>query len=506
MKGKQLLFLLLFLVVAFYYGFWEILPKAPQSIHYWRQTDATSIVLNYYQKDANPLHPEVLYQCADEGKSGYAVSEFPGYYYFMAGLWKIFGQSHLIYRLVSLLIFFLGMFHLFKLCQKIKMDAFWSYFIAFSFFTSTVLVFYAANFTTDVPAFSLALIGSFYLYDHWERNRIRLLILAMVFFTLAGLTKIVALMPFFAFFGTYLLLALRNNKSERKDFPGLKFNWKKTLAYSSVIVIVGAWYAYAFSYNAAHKTTFFSTKTYPIWNLKNSDISRIWQQINHVWRDDYFNFSSFVLFGLMILFSIFRFKKADIRLKTIVLLLLAQSVLYVSLWFFCFENHDYYFIHLLYFFIFLSIFSFQTLQERHPKLAQSWILKVVLLLVLVSNTYYAKFRMDKRYKGWGNEYPTYRFAHQVRPYLRSIGIKPEDKVISLPDIAPNYTLYLFQQRGWTQAFNDNLSADQIKKNTKLGAKYLICVGDEVLTREYLQPFLKRKIGQYGDVRIFLLPQ
>jgi hypothetical protein len=41
---------------------------------------------------------------------------------------------------------------------------------------------------------------------------------------------------------------------------------------------------------------------------------------------------------------------------------------------------------------------------------------------------------------------------EVEPYLRSLGIKPDDKVISLPDFSFDITLYFMNQVGWDSGF------------------------------------------------------
>lgn len=505
MKKQHFIFILLFFSVSFYYGYYEILQKKPQSIHRWRQTDSASIAYNFYSRDYNIFHPEVLYQVADQGKSGYTVGEFPGYYFFIAGLWKVFGHSDVIYRLVSFLLFFIGIYHLFKLSLLYIKDTVWSIFIALTFMTSTVVMYYANSFTTDIPALSLSITGFYYFQMYLIKRKRSLLALSLGLFAFAGLIKIVTLMPFLCILGVYFFNTIRLTKIEYASYS-FKLNYRLILAFSVIFILIFAWYAYAVHYNSVHQVFFFSTQTFPIWDYSFDRIVNILDYINEKWLSDYFNFSAFGLFSLFFIFLLINFRKVDKYLRIITSLLFLQTVCYILLWFFCFEQHDYYFIHLMPFLMFLTISTFQLLKEHCPNLFQSTILKVILLFILACNIQNTKYRLKERYEGYANEYPIYQYAHSAAPYLKKIGIKPEDKIISLPDETPNYTLYLFQQRGWSEAGQNNLSAEGVEKCIGLGAKYLICTGYEVLSRPYLKPYLQHKIGQHGDVTIYKLHQ
>ena len=133
----------------------------------------------------------------------------------------------------------------------------------------------------------------------------------------------------------------------------------------------------------------------------------------------------------------------------------------------------------------------------------SFIIKIAFSILLAFNIHYAKSKLKNRYIGEANEYNQFSDVHKITPYLRKIGINPNDKVISLPDHTPCYTLYLMNQPGWSQI---NLKNDSIpvKEYISLGAKYLILSEAEPLTRTSLQPFLKNKIGEFGKVKIFKL--
>ena len=109
LKNNTLYFLLVLILVSLFYYYPKIVLKRPESVHKWRQSDCTSLALNYYQNGMNFFQPQTHNFTSDNDTSGYcATSEIPFVYYFVAILYKIFGYHDFIYRLFNTLIFYLG--------------------------------------------------------------------------------------------------------------------------------------------------------------------------------------------------------------------------------------------------------------------------------------------------------------------------------------------------------------------------------------------------------------
>ena len=119
--------------------------------------------------------------------------------------------------------------------------------------------------------------------------------------------------------------------------------------------------------------------------------------------------------------------------------------------------------------------------------------------------------MDKKvqdlweYRYWDWEMHQKKYEGIV-PYLRGLGIKFEDKVISIPDITPNLTLTFMQQKGFTDYhYSVNYhGVNQTKRKIALGAKYMIVEGTDNLKREDVAPYIKHPIGEYNGIMIFRL--
>ena len=121
------------IITSFTYDYQDVLFRPTQSIHQWRQCDCLSITMNYYQ-DNNPfLQPSVHYLGADG--TGKTISECPLIYYSVASLWKVFGHHEFIYRMLVLLIYFIGLFSVFKLFENKLKDSIWAMICSLLLFT-----------------------------------------------------------------------------------------------------------------------------------------------------------------------------------------------------------------------------------------------------------------------------------------------------------------------------------------------------------------------------------
>ena len=135
MKKEVIIFIISFIGISLCYNYPAILQKKNGSIHQWRQSDCLSITQNYYKENL-PFHTPKIHHMSDEtGKRGVA-SEFPILYYVVGNIWKIMGQQEWIFRLVNVIIAFIGMFYLFKLFSEIFSLIIPSLFLSFFLFTS----------------------------------------------------------------------------------------------------------------------------------------------------------------------------------------------------------------------------------------------------------------------------------------------------------------------------------------------------------------------------------
>jgi hypothetical protein len=135
---------------------------------------------------------------------------------------------------------------------------------------------------------------------------------------------------------------------------------------------------------------------------------------------------------------------------------------------------------------------------------------IAIVPLFGNNTFVSKNFLTKsehEYWGWFQwDYETrIESAETVTPYLRKIGLKRTDLVLSMPDFSPNITLYFMDQKGYTLLYNDNKTKKEIIENAIVNkVKYLI-ITDKILAEDTsFSDYTKNKIGAYKNVSIFKL--
>lgn len=498
------IFLFFFIVIALFYDYNDILLKPTQSIHQWRQCDCLSMAMNYYEGD-NPFFEPSVHYLGHDG-SGKTMSEFPVIYFIVGNLWKVCGHHEYLYRLIVVLMYFLGLLALFKTFEYVLKDSVIALVGALLMFTSPTLVYYGNNFLMDMPAFSLALIGLFFFFRYYQTGYEKYLFIFCIFYIFAGLLKITSLISFIAITGLFGLELINVKlRPDRKVFIQSKF--KIIVLFVSVLLIQFVWYSYANAYNEKHNSGIFLIGIMPIWELTKAQIIDVLDHVNYHIRMDYFRRDTQILFVIMFL-SLFFLKKRNNRIYFLLpFILWIGFIFYLILFFQPLRNHDYYTINLFILIPVVVLAFFKMIKERYNQVFSSIWFKILLVVFLVYNVSFAKEMLEKRYdpKGWQDEMfvKYYKPFMEIEPYLRSLGIQKDDKVLSLSDQSINITLYLMDQKGWT---NYGIQGDSIRIQQKIaqGAKYLLTFRKETQEKAGIKPFTRNKMGSYKNIDIFAL--
>jgi hypothetical protein len=509
-KYSGWVFAFIFLLFSSIYNYQEILFSPPQSLHMWRQCDCLSVTLNYYQ-DKNPFFEPAFHNLGNDG-TGKTVSDFPLIYFGVAQLWKLFGYHEFIYRLVVLMFFFAGLFALFRIFENVLNDSVLAIAGPLFLFTSPTLVYYANNFLMDIPAFSSALIGLYFFFKFTRTSSNRYFYLFAVFYALAGLLKISSLLSFIAIAGIFVLESFNVKISHGGKIFGEPL--KQSFVLIGVVLIQAAWYLYAVNYNSRHTGGIFLIGTLPVWELNSLQIKAALLAVREHLKWDYFRRETHVILILMFVFVLVFFKRADRLIASLTILILIGSLSFTILFFQALKDHDYYTINLFVAVPFVILSFLLLLKAQFNTIYSSLLFRIILIVFLVHNLDFARRRMESRYssKGWQNEnYIEHiqSFA-TISPYLRSIGVTKEDRVISLSDNSPEISLYLMNQKGWTNYFYytnwQKISDDstKIKVEIGLGAKYLLIYDNKMYENQSIKPFLANKIGEYKNIDIYAL--
>jgi len=520
-KYSLIVFVVCLLAMSFLFNYHKIIKLKPTSIHQWRQADCWSFAVNYYEENLNFFKPSLHF--IGKSNTGNASGEFPIIYYTVAQIWKVTGPKAWIFRGFNIFIVFAGLLALFKLFENILKDSVWAIMLTLLLFTSPILVFYTNNFIADAPALGFSLLGAYLFYGFYYSKSQKKLYLACLFFLLGSLLKVTAAMLFISICVIYLieLLKLYRFRGAEKLFDK---PFKQGIPLFLVIALTFSWYAYSSHYNALFNGEYFLLGIIPIWNMDYPLINEFARIINENLGYQFFSTSVILLIiAMFTLLIVFR-KKVNKLLLTISVLLFIGGFLYMIMWFRVFDVHDYYLLNLLIIVAFVLITFFAFIKQNYPSLLMMRGLKWAFLIFLCYNIYYVKvknaIKYERRIENWeysfinrNNELVYWRWLHwysetylkayeTVTPYLRSLGISRTDRVISINDRSPNISLSLMDQKGVTDFGKSFIAADQFYDEIKRGAKYLIINDTSYYRKEFIQPFIKHKMGSYMNIDIF----
>lgn len=499
------------------YGYFKIYNFKPYGIHYWRQSDCVSYAANYYQKDLPFLKPEIYWLGSTQ--NGATVSEFPILYFITGKIWQFTGQKEFVLRMINMLIVFAGLFYLFRLFSEHLKDRFWSLISVVFLFTSPILVNYTNNFLSDAPAFGLGLIGVYYLWKYYNSFILRYLYIASFLYLFAGLLKISALIGILAVIPIHIYMLIFDKERKVKINSFLPF----AILFSGITL----WYSYAIHYNENNVSGVFLQGILPIWEFDHQQIEDIFSAFRKNLIPAFFNKYALIIMGLLLLYIFVKIKRTNKYLMSYFLFLIFGVIGYFILFFQVFNVHDYYLTNML---IIIPVFMFlgldlmknsyrNILNNRYLKTIVS--LFAIVLIILTAQINRQKFFSSEKdlivkngiYKvdqiwEWNHFDYNNRFKalESIKPYLKEIGLKKDDKIISIPDDTPNFSLYMMGYKGWSDyVYPPKRNEEIFNEHLKLGAKYLVVNDTTIFTeREFLQKYTKKLFGQHKNVFIYKL--
>ncbi|MCB0662948.1 MAG: hypothetical protein KDC24_09425, partial [Saprospiraceae bacterium] len=331
------------------------------------------------------------------------------------------------------------------------------------------------------------------------------------------------LVPFLAWFGTWLLgqVILKNPKSQLEAFfPETK---KILSGVILVFVMVAGWVGWVQFYNGQHHSVNFLTHIYPIWDLPQTEISRIWDMIVH--KRFTRIYPPIMLGGIFIwtLWVFVRPKRWGFPLNTFFVLLWMGASAVFLLFYFQFQHHDYYLLDLMY--APLATISFFLFEVSRVLKKSQWpdsffnripgfrmFVLVILMGLCTLGVIYAKAHLDKVFATTHSDmqgFPAnlYDKALALRNYNQSLGLHyTNTKVLALPDPSFNVTLYYLNLKGFTHP-NVNLPEAKWQKIWEEGVRYVVVFNKNLVDHPDLKKYAGKQIGNFeGEVFFFELLQ
>ena len=467
---------LIFTVLFFYLGLDKVIFSGPLGIHFMRQTDSLSFAGIYFREGFEFFKPG-LYNL--KNIDGHAACEFPVLYYITSLVYLVTGQNFIVLKILNYLVTITGVICIYKLSVLLLNDRLLSALIALVLFTSTVFNYYSLNYLPDSGAFGLIMIGWYFFFRYYLKNKQNNLYTAFVFFTLGSLIKVTYLVNPLAVLVLYLLIPLLKKEGYRKSL-----NYPIILSGVFSVMVVAAWNIYMISYNNAYESTSFNTTAMPIWNISRKEITIVWDHFTNYWYSSYFARPVFHLLFVIVAFQVLLFKRSDRLLSILTLILFAGNLAFFILFYSQFKDHDYYFITFFPLIILLCINAFKTLKNLKPTRPVDIIIKSLVFIIIAWGINYSGKKLRSRYDSAMDDYSRTGLVIQAnKPGLDSLGIQVNAKVIVAPDLTQNGGLLMLNRMGWNIERPEQISIERIESLVEEGAEYLVLVTEDSLVLE-----------------------
>lgn len=455
-------------IIAWLYDYPRIAPLGPTSNHAWRQADGASLALNYAQNGMRLFEPQLHNLFGGEGR---AAGELPLLNYAVAALYLVVGHEHAVYRWFNFAVLAAGLFLSSRALLRWTGDPWLALFPPLLLLGSPLIAFYGFGFLPNTTAFGLILIAAYAYLRFAATARRGWLYAAAVFASLAGLTKISALIPFLAIAATTAVFRRFDPAAaERSGLP----SWRDlVLASALVLGVNAAWYAWAQHYNALHGSSYFLLETRPLWELP---ASRIWEDaLFLLFRQRRWYFHGAVLLALASLGAVLLVSRHLPPVPRLYLRLCAAgSAAFLLLFFGQLRVHEYYSIDVLPLAVSLLGLGAWLIATRMPRLARSAVFRFALVLLLSLNLQHATARMRRLYNPAriDDAFASLDKRAELQQFTADLGIDRGARALVLGDASPNRALYSLDLRGWSHA-GHHLGPAAFAQYAERGVRFLV---------------------------------
>lgn len=514
--------LLLLMVLFSLYGVFDHFFDGILPIHEWRKTDSLSIALNY-AKGAPFLEPQTQLILANGTRN--ATAEFPIIYFILGKVWQVFGYNEWMAKVLTISILFIAISLFSEVMEFLFQQKKKALLFVFLIASSPVLIFYADSILPNVYAFSFVLLGAYGTFKFLRSKQVFWLGFLTLFFALAVLIKITALICLLSFGGAYFFFTL---VKQGQSFKAQSYFWYSfLLSFLLILVTSYLWYSYAIRYNEKVGSDLFSTTVRPIWEVDAETRKAIWQQFWKHMLPGLYHPSMLLLSVLFFGYAAWK-KWIHTYVIWLVIIGLLGLVAYFILWFWVFDVHDYYLIEMLFFpltlfYVLIQFGSRITRSKKNRRIIYgSWITLAFLQAISLAHWSFGKENILTKNTPFVSEYVKgnwgyFHFYHREHlgqlqasfSYIQQI-IPKKDTILCLSDPSPNIHLYTLGRIGFTQySFRDSPldETEQIKQFIQKGANFALVIHEQNWEpNKNWEPFLTKQLYHKGNVYLFDLRQ
>jgi hypothetical protein len=243
--------------------------------------------------------------------------------------------------------------------------------------------------------------------------------------------------------------------------------------------------------------------TLPIWKM-NDKVIETARLLYNVQLNMFFNKGILLGFVIAAIWLLINRKKVQTIFYILFLVSAFSFFAFVVLFYQVFNVHDYYLITSMIFPVVILICYADYLKNMKLNINRKK-MSFMIIIVLCFNTIHTAD--EKNFSDWFhyNYANTLKPLESITPYLRALGIQRNDFVVSIPDPSFNISLYLMDQKGFTET-EETLTKDENKLATlrQQNVKYIILSDSNLIRLPAFQKVNMRKIGVQQNIVIYKL--
>jgi len=485
--------------ILFHY---QYITDYPNYIHAWTQADRYALALGFFNNNFNLFYPEsYLYnpQFSIACPTTISAVDFPIHEFIIAGMMKLFGTtSPWVFRCYTLLYSILGLYFLFKLSVLLTKDFFKSLFVVIFVATSSVFVYYQGGFLPSIPSLSNVFIGMYFYILHIQKQQHYQFHLALLFFTLAALSRTSFLVPLVAVLCFEFLRIIRKEISIFPKILPVIVSFTAILAYFLWNKYLQNEYGTLFLSHFSMADDFQHAKEFVIESVNN-------------WKYHYFSIIHYIILifvaALALFFSIKnkenKKQESSLSLWLLIAIWLFGCLLFSIVMLWQFISHDYYFLDSYFFLIiFIFILLLSKVQIPHPERNTIISLFFIIIVSIPMITKAYNMQEERRNAYWEPTLETLHNFEKSSAFLDSLKIDKSAKMLSINAYPSNLSFVLMNRKGY---FVPTLYSKTTLEEYLLWDYDYIVIPDDYYIYEYQKnpkTFSKlRKIAGNGKITI-----
>lgn len=441
--------------------------ELPTHRHAWSQFDHHAISIGFVENSMYFFHPQtntkILYPWDDAAAKqdfSYITSvDFPIHHYLPAISMKIWGNTDPIHnRLYTYIYSLIGVIFLYKLSKLLIENEYLAIIPPLFLIFSPVFSYYQIGILPSIPSLANFIIGTYFFVKYTKSNERKQWVIALVFITLAVLSRTSFLFLFLSilFFEFIRLIRLKKN---------LVYYFLTAI---SSIAVLGIYYAFNYYLRTKYGTLFLNNLAFP------ADFNQFVDVLNKtllLWKFDYFTKLQFILMLLLVLFVLL-FSRNFIKRTHLALagLFTISAFTFFLLMELQFADHNYYFLDTFMFPILFLVIVLLGSVQAHPWLNRIAVLLVLIIFVNGVDKVNRSIKIAYERVAWDVNLPTLKAFKNAKTLLDKHEVPTSATILCYNAYIPSLPFYFMERKGLPIALDEELF---IRDSPTWGYDYMV---------------------------------